>query len=138
MGFLKRNIQLEEYLDSITVTWNHLSDLDYKYILSKLNEFIDKNDFSVLSGDDAFKELQDKKPIDGFIFSAPKHKIFSIYHEGGDNLTFGYAVNELNVLEREKLNEIECIIANNELSFACMLNHEWQAHCPELYIEKNV
>lgn len=138
MGFIKRNIELEEYLDSISANWEQLSDSEYKVILSKLNEFIDAKEYTEQLGDDAYNKLQSNTPINGFIFNAPKHKLFSVYEQGGNNLTFGYSLHGLNTLNRKKLNEIECVITNKELSFACVLNHEWQAMCPELYIEKNV
>ncbi len=138
MGFVKRNIQVEEYLDSIGAAWEYLSDSDYKRILSELNEFIDAKKYSEYLGDDAFNKLQDKTPIKGFIFSCPKHKLFSIYVQGGENLTFGYSIEGIRVLNREKLNEIECVMVNDELTFACVLNHEWRAMCLELYIEKTV
>lgn len=137
MGFVKRNVELEEFLDSVGVTWEYMTDQEYKRVLSGLNEFIDEEDFWSLRGDEAFKELESKLPLQGYIFSAPRHKLFSVYESGGENKTIGYSVDKLLQLNREALNHIECVVANKQLTFACVFNHEWQAMCPELYIEKN-
>ncbi|MCG8485887.1 MAG: hypothetical protein MI756_00290 [Chromatiales bacterium] len=137
MGFVKRNIELEEFLDSVGSKWEPLSDQEYKKIMSTLNEFIDNDNYWSLHGDEAFKELENKLPLEGFIFSAPKHKLFSVYESGGENKTIGYSVLSLTKLNRETLNHIECVVTNKQLTFACVLNHEWQTMCPELYVEKH-
>ena len=137
MGFVKRNIELEEYLDSIEVKWKSLSDKDYKCVLSTLNEFIDEENYWSLSGDEAFSELENRLPLEGYIFTAPRHRLFSVYENGGDNRTIGYSVDNLQNIDRAVLNNTECVVANKQLTFAYILNHEWQAMCPELYVEKN-
>lgn len=136
MGFVKRNIELEVFLDSVETRWKNLSDQEYRKVLSGLNEFVDNDNYWSLHGDKAFKELEKKLPLEGYIFSAPKHKLFSVYKSGGENKTIGYSVRNLTKLNRETLNRIECIVTNKQLTFACVLNHEWQAMCPELYLEK--
>lgn len=137
MGFVKRNIELEEYLDSIEVKWKKLSDQDYKNVLSTLNDFIDEENYWSLRGDEAYRELENRIPLEGYIFTAPRHKLFSVYESGGENRTVGYSVEGLKNIDRETLNNIECVVANKQLTFACVFNHEWQALCPELYVEKN-
>ncbi|MCG7895952.1 MAG: hypothetical protein JAZ12_16065 [Candidatus Thiodiazotropha taylori] len=137
MGFVKRNIELEEFLDSVETMWEHLTDQEYRKVLSALNEFIDSDNYWSLRGDKAFKELENKLPLEGYIFTAPKHKLFSVYESGGENKTIGYSVLNLVQINREILNRIECVVTNKQLTFACVLNHEWQAMCPELYLEKN-
>ena len=52
--------------------------------------------------------------------------------------TIGYVIEGLNNLERNTLNHIECVVSNRDITYACAFNHEWQAHCPEVYIEENV
>ena len=137
MGFLKRNIALEDFLDSIGSKWAHLSDQEYMEVLSALNKFIDIENYRSLHGDDAFREIENKLPLEGYIFTAPKHRLLSVYESGGENQTIGYYVSNLNKLNREILNHIECVVTNKQLTFACVLNHEWQAMCPEHYLEKN-
>jgi len=137
MGFLRNNIQLEEYFDSLYVDWKYISDADYKHIYSELNNFIDSDNYNLLIGDDAFLELEKRLPFSGYVFSAPRTKhLFSIYSNGGSNTAFGYIVSNLNKLDRSILNNIECVFSNSELTYACSLNHEWQGHCPETFIEK--
>ncbi|WP_316368949.1 hypothetical protein [Candidatus Thiodiazotropha sp. CDECU1] len=137
MGFVKRNVELEVFLDSIESKWEHLSDQEYRKVLSTLDEFIDNENYWSLHGDEAFKEIETKIPLEGYIFTAPKHKLFSVYESGGENKTIGYSVSNLTRLNREILNQLECVVTNKQLTFACVLNHEWQAMCPELYLEKN-
>ncbi|MEW8336457.1 MAG: hypothetical protein AB2602_19205 [Candidatus Thiodiazotropha sp.] len=137
MGFVKRNVELEGYLDSVESKWEHLSDREYVKVLSTLNEFIDNENYRSLHGDEAFKEIENKLPLEGYIFTAPKHRLFSVYESGGENKIIGYSVSNLTKLNRETLNHIECVVTNKQLTFACVLNHEWQAMCPELYLEKN-
>ena len=43
----------------------------------------------------------------------------------------------LSLLNHETLNQVECVVTNKQLTFACVFNHEWQGLCPELYVEKN-
>ena len=136
MGFVKRNVELEEWLDSMRVEWSFLSDSEYKKILKQLGSFIETGEYSLYSGDDAFSMVESQLPLNGYIFSAPKNKYFSVYESGGENSTFGYRVKGLGYLVREVINKIECVVTNDNLSFACMFNHEWQAHCPEQYYEK--
>ncbi len=138
MGFVKRNIELEEYLDSKRIAWSHISDSEYRRILGELNGVINSGTYLESFGDSAFSRFLNRLPSNGFIFSAPKHKLFSVYAEGGENFTFGYSVSVFDHPERDKLNKIECVFSDEELSYACVFNHEWQAFCPELYIEKNV
>ena len=137
MGFVKRNIELEELLDSVGASWEPLTDHEYRSVLSGINEFIEEENYSSLSGDEAYKEIESKLPFKGYIFSAPRHKLFSVYESGGENRTIGYSIDNLTRLNREKLNHIECVVTNKQLTFACVFNHEWQAMCPELYMEKN-
>jgi hypothetical protein len=137
MGFVKRNLELEEFLDSVESKWEYLSDQEYRTVLSTLNEFIDAENYRSFHGDEAFKELEGKLPLEGYIFSAPKHKLFSVYESGGENKTIGYSVLNLTKLNRIILNRVECVVANKQLTFACVLNHEWQAMRPELFLEKN-
>lgn len=137
MSFVKRNIELEEYLNSENMEWNHISDQDYKNIIDELNSFISTNEYVSMEGDSAYQKITSQLPGNCYIFSSPKHKYFSIYSEGGPNLTFGYKVVNFNITDREKLNKIECVVANVGLSFCCVFNHEWQASCPEVYYEKN-
>ena len=42
MGFVKRNLEFEEYLDNNAAVWSHLSDGEYKRILQKLDKIIEK------------------------------------------------------------------------------------------------
>jgi hypothetical protein len=137
MGFVKRNIELEYFLNSVESEWEHLSDQEYREVLSALNEFIDDGNYWSLHGDEAFKELENKLPLEGYIFSAPQHKLFSVYKSGGENKTIGYSVSNLTKINRKALNHIECVVTNKLLTFTCVFNHEWQAMCPELYLEKN-
>ncbi len=136
MGFVKKNINLEEYLNSINIEWQMLTDTEYKRVLKELNGFIDSSSYSLFSGGEAYSKLMNQLPLNGYIFSAPKHKYFSVYENGDENHTFGYLVENVEHLDREAINCIECVVANEELSFACVFNHEWQAHCPEQYFEK--
>lgn len=139
MGFIRRNIRLEEYLDSIGVEWDCLLDANYKHIHEELNTFIESENYNLLKGDDAFSELTTHLPFNGYIFSAPRTKhMYSIYSKGGGNAAFGYVVSGLNILDREILNNIECVLSDKDLTYACVLNHEWEAHCPELFFEKCV
>jgi hypothetical protein len=138
VGFVKRNIELEELLDSKGILWDFMSDADYRRILGEYDKVIESGEYSESSGDAAFARFQNKLPSNGFIFSAPKHGLFSIYADGGENLTFGYTVSAFDRIERATLNEIECVFSGESLTFACVFNHEWQAMCPELFIEKNV
>jgi hypothetical protein len=39
MGFTKRNIKLEEYLDAVGAKWLVLTDSDYKRIYSEINKY---------------------------------------------------------------------------------------------------
>ena len=127
MGFVKRNIEIEEFLKSVGAFWEPLSDREYRKLLCALNEFIEPENYRSCNGDDAFQKLTAKLPLDGYIFSAPKHTLLSIYEKGGNNLTFGYSISTLIELRREKLNQIECVVADKALTFACVFNHEWQA-----------
>lgn len=136
MGFVKRKVELEEYLDSMEIAWGFLSDLDYKRILQGLDSFIENENYVLYSGDDAYSKLEGVLPLNGYIFSAPKHKYFSVYESGGENNTYGYRFTGLGHIDREAINRIECVVTNDKLSFACMFNHEWQALCPEQYYEK--
>lgn len=54
-------------------------------VLSTLNEFIDNENYRSLHGDEAFKEIENKLPLEGYIFTAPKHRLFSVYEIGGEN-----------------------------------------------------
>ena len=137
MGFVKRNVELEGYLDSVESKWEQLSDREYVKVLSTINKFIDNENYRSLRGDEAFKEIENKLPLEGYIFSAPKHRLFSVYERSGENKAIGYSVSNLTTLNREILNRIECVVTNKQLTFVCVLNHEWQAMCPELYLEKN-
>lgn len=136
MGFVKRNLELEEYLDSVEIKWEHLKGQDYIKILSTFNEIIDSENYWTLTGDKAFSEIENKLPLDCYIFSAPGHKLFSVYDSGGQNTTTGYSVENLAALNREKLNHIECVVSDKQLTFACVFNHEWNSTCPELYLQK--
>jgi hypothetical protein len=139
VGFVRRALDLEDYLVSNKFEWNGLGDADYKRIYNELNSFIDSEHYTSCDGNDAFDMLSSHFPFSGYIFSAPRRKhLFSIYECGGRDSAFIYSVKNINSLNREKLNNIECVVANEELSFACMLNHEWRGQCPELYVEKDV
>lgn len=133
MGFVKRNIELEEFLDSVGAEWDHLSDREYKDVMSAVNVMLGHPNNRRTSGDDAFRCLEGKLPITGYIYSAPDHKLLSL--QGRKLTTFGYSVRGLASLDRASLNAIECVISDRAVTFACMLNHEWQSHCPEAYFE---
>jgi hypothetical protein len=136
MGFVKRNLELEAYLDSKEICWRWISDAEYRRIFAKIREFVDAPDESKsLYGDEAFMALRSKLPIDGYMFSAPGHKSLSISSDA-QSPTFGYMLEKLEVLERERLNQIECIVADADCNFVYVFNHEWQALCPEVFIER--
>jgi hypothetical protein len=116
----------------VKASWEFLTDQEYQSVLSGLNKFIEEENYSSLRGDEAYNEIAGKLPLRGYIFSAPRHKLFSAYDSGGENKTIGYSIDILT-----QLNRIECVVANKQLTFACVFNHEWQALCPELYVEKN-
>lgn len=138
MGFVKRSIEVEEYLDSIGVVWCQLKDAEYRLVISELNTLSQSQNCIQLHGDEAFNSIERKTPINGFLFNAPGHKLFSVYDSATGIASYGYSVNNLASLNREALNKIECVVTNKSLSFACSFNHEWQAMCPEVYIEKSV
>lgn len=77
----------------------------------------------------------DRLPVDGYMFSAPMHKHFSAYESGGINLTFGYDFESLTGVDRERINSIDCVITDRNLSFCCVFYHEWQSFLPELVLE---
>jgi len=137
MGFVKRNIELEKFLDSIEVEWSPISDSKYKGVSGELIGFIETGDFTLLEGDEAYRQFIRQLPLNGYIFSAPSNKYFSIYESGRGHTTFGYHVNNLRNIDRESINRFECVVANEKLSFCCTFNHEWQAYCPEKYYEND-
>ncbi len=137
MGIVKRNLDLENHLDEIQCDWSLVTDAQYKEIFAAIHEFLDSDNYTVFEGDDAFRQLKDNLPLDGYIISLSRSKFFNIYISGGPRNTFAYQIKRLQVIDRETLNWIECVITNSDLSFACGMNHEWQAHCPETFYEKN-
>ena len=138
MGIVKRKPALENYLDEIEAEWRLLSDKEYKMVMNAVKE-VTKTEgrFFVLYGDAAFRKLEKYLPFSGYVYSFPHHPDLSIYPEGGET-SIGYMVSEINFLDREKLNSIECILSNPEIDFAYMFNHEWQSMCPEVLIEKKI
>ena len=139
MGFVRRALDLEDYLTSNEIDWKGLGDEDYKRIYLELNSFIDTESYTSCNGNDAIEMLTSHFPFNGYIFSAPRRNhLFSIYECGGRDTAFVYSVKNIKSIDREKLNVIECIVANEDLSFACMLNHEWRGQCPELYVGRDV
>jgi len=136
MGFVRKNIMLEEYLDTKGIEWEMITDSTYKKIYKAINEIIESEERTICHGDEAFEKLNSQLPFEAYIFSAPRtNHLFAIYYAGGSNAAFGYKVINIKELERGPLNNIECVVANTELTFACSLNHEWQGHCPEVYVE---
>ena len=136
MGIVKRNLNLESHLDEIECDWVLASDAQYKHVYAEIHRFLDNGHFTSLQGDRAFRQLHGKLPFDGFIISLPRSQYFDIYSGGGPTATFAYHVKQLTEIDRDTFNWIKCVVTNENLSFACSMNHEWQAFCPESYYEK--
>ena len=137
MGIVKRNLELENYFDEHECEWSLATDAQYKEVFNEVHEFLDTGNYSTLTGDSAINRLISSLPLNCFIFSLPKTKFFDIYTDAGPSNTFAYAVKNLKDIDRETLNSIECVVISEDISFACGLNHEWNAHCPEKYYERN-
>jgi len=122
MGFVKRSIALEEYLDSERMEWEPLSDAEYRKVFEKVCKYVEVTKLhSSTRGERAFHKLEKYLPCTGYIFSSPGHKEFSLLTTG---TTFGYKVKNITAIDREKLHPIEYVLVDDTLSFAYTNNHE--------------
>lgn len=135
MGFVRRYLKMEMYLDAISTEWQLISDYEYRVIIQTLNDSIEQRTFSEYEGDEAYNAFKERLPLDGYLFSAPGHKYLSAYDSGGSNLTFGYTVKNLSGLSRKRVNSLECIATDLKLSFFCSFNHEWESLLPEWFLD---
>ncbi|PWN07227.1 hypothetical protein [Rhodohalobacter mucosus] len=135
MGFVKRNIEMEGYLDSLNTEWRLLSDSEYRHMLQSLNSFMDQGAFSLFEGERAYAAFVERLPLYGYLFSAPEHEYFSANESGGSAVTFGYEIRNLSGVDRERINSIECVISDSEMSFCAAFHHEWESLVPEQFFD---
>lgn len=136
MGIVKRKTELENYLDLIGAEWHLLSDNEYKRLVREIKKITEsKENFLLLHGDDAYSEFENSLPFSGYIFSIPGHPLLSIYTGAGE-ITTAYRAMNIQSIDREKINSVECIFSDSDLNYAILFNHEWDSMCPEMLIKK--
>ena len=137
MGFVRNRIDIEEMLDANTTEWKKLNDSEYKEIIQKWRDSFEEkaiNNNPTLSHDKAIYKLQENLPFNGYLFNLPGYKHLPVTASPHDP-TFGYRIENINKIERKKLNDFQAIICKDDFSFTCVFNHEGQACVPEYYFE---
>ncbi len=136
MGFLKRNIEIEDYLDKEDVMWEFLSDRTYQQIFSswkmiyeaKVNEKIyeERGDFT--------ETLNSKSPFEGYLFNAPNYKfLYDKFRTLHSRPTFGYKINCNGIKRHFVLQKNLSVICDIDFNFT----FAFHAELPDLYCDFN-
>lgn len=125
MGFLRRNIDLEQYFDHLGIEWSLLSDQQYMSLFRQISLWLDAQKYSTCTNQQSIQDFL-KQHQHAYVLSAPRHPVLSIFVEGGSLSTIGYEINHLEKMT-EDLNCFDCILTDMSGSWVCTFNHEWQS-----------
>ena len=137
MGFIRNKLELEKYLVHLSTEWRMIDDSEYRGLVkSWKTAFEDKlkaGDIR-LEGDKAISKFRERLPAEIFLINLPGYKYLPVAPSASEP-TYGYFIKEFNIIDREVLNRVEAIATDSNVSFTCIFNHEWQAACPEIFLE---
>lgn len=125
MGFLRRNIELEQYFDRTGIEWSLISDQKYLSLFRQMSLWLDSQEYSVCTNQQSIQDFL-KQHQHAYVLSVPRHPILSIFVEGGSLSTIGYEIHHLEKTT-EDLNVFDCILTDASGSWVCTFNHEWQS-----------
>jgi len=138
MGFVSSNFKLEQYLKESGLLWVSLSDKSYRHLIQEWRSAFESRliSNSVSNGDKSILKLEEKLPINCYLFNCPNYRYLMRTVGGTENTpTFGYKVNGLLKVDREILNSSEAILCDENFKFMCAFNHEAPNMIPEVYCE---
>ena len=130
MGIVKRNLDVEGLRDELSLAWEPISDADYINAFRHLRQIIEQNGIQAES-DKAVEFLEKHLSKAHYIFNTPGYEGIYVAPDR-ETGTFGYSFLALQKIERDRMNQIECIVTDLEVSFAVVFNHEAGAFCNEL------
>jgi hypothetical protein len=130
MGIVKRNLEVEGLLDEQSLAWEPISDAEYIKAFRHLRQIIEQNGIQAES-DKAVQFLENHLSETHYIFNTPGYEGIYVAPDR-ETGTFGYSFSALQKIERDRMNQIECIVTDLEVSFAVVFNHEAGAFCDEL------
>ncbi len=134
MGIVRRNYEIEKYLNYASAEWCILSDSEYKIVMRKWKESFELliDDFPKWRGYDALELLTSKLGGEMYIFNAPNY--FIVTQPLQNKPTYAYIVTSLKSFDRLIFNSEEAIVCSVEFDFMCAFSsEEWVM--PELFFE---
>jgi hypothetical protein len=132
MGIVKRNLDVEVFLDSACSEWRIMSDNEYNQVFLFFRQLVENQGSQLLKGNEAYDLLSSKNHELKCVFNVPGYKGVPLAPNAND-CTYAYVLQDFSCINRAEMNRLELVVCNMTVSFCCVFNHEWQAHFPELW-----
>ena len=132
MSIVQVHPSLEDWLEAGAASWSALSDREYKTLVRRWSTTflpLVAANAAWLQGDRAIMALESRLPSDVFVFSG--FKVPQLANTGGRGAA-GYLARGLRNLRRELANQMEVIVASDDLAWSCVFSHEagaWVWEC---------
>lgn len=138
MGFVNINEEIESWLESGDISYDKLSDSEYKKVLSVWRssfETIIEDSNHMYKGERAMYAVEESLPFNGFIFSYTGSKLLPA-SVSTKNKVYGYRVKRITNLNRQILNLNDAIVCHENFEFSCIYTHEWLSFAlPKYYVK---
>ena len=123
MGFVRRSLRLEGWLDDHSESWSLLSDREYKALVKSWSTLFipliesGKRSFEGYFAIEAFgKHI----PADVYLFSGIR--IPQLLNNG--LVAFAYRTDQLCELDRDLANCLDLVVVNSNMAWSCVYSHE--------------
>jgi hypothetical protein len=138
MGFLRRVLRLEEWLDDAAQSWRMLSDGEYRAHVASWRAAFDGHLRRTRAATvTPLLAVERQLPFSGTIFTIVAHPGIATSPQAGSNApVYAYEATELHRLDRDVLASCDAIVSDLDLRFACIYTHEAGSLWEPLYIER--
>lgn len=136
MGFVKRNYELENYLDTVSIDWKLLSDKKYSECSRRWRESFECEfkERRVAYAWEAIDRLNTKLPFEAYLLHFAIGNPTQRYSRCG--YAYGYEISEIRNIESEIFCSFELIITDRDFEFTCIFENDWP-DCIESYCESS-
>lgn len=140
MGFLRRVLRLEEWLQVAAGSWRMLSDREYRAHVAAWRAAFDGLLRPTRSASvTPLLSIERQLPFSGVIFTIVDHPSIATSPQAGSTApVYAYQVNDLSSLDRDLLASVDAIVTDRDLQFACIYTHEAGLLWEPLYVSRSV
>jgi hypothetical protein len=140
VGFLRRVLRLEEWLNDAAQSWRMLSDREYRAHVAAWRAAFDHHLRHTRKATvTPLLAVEQQLPFSGIVFTIVAHPGIPTSPQAGSNApVYAYEATELRHLDRDVLASCDAIVSDNKLRFACIYTHEAGSLWEPMYIDRGV